>query len=122
MLKFMTKKYSKKLISIIFKNCKLKRYFLISAKHKWFFNSPKRRKRPQKIIIQFHSLPIFGKIFKRLISNSLFKYNDENELLNPNQSGFCLFDSCVNEPLSINHFLILTVTHQSILKIKQAYL
>ena len=31
------------------------------------------------------------------------KYNDENELLNPNQSGFRPFDSCVNQILSINH-------------------
>ena len=27
----------------------------------------------------------------------------KNELLNPNQSGFCPFDSCVNQLLSINH-------------------
>ena len=31
------------------------------------------------------------------------KYNDENELLNPNQSGFRPFDSCVNQILSISH-------------------
>ena len=48
-------------------------------------------------------LPIFGKIFERLIFNSLFKYIDENELLHPNQSGFRPFDSCVNQILSINH-------------------
>ena len=48
-------------------------------------------------------LPIFGKIFERLIFNSLFKYIDENELLNANQSGFHPFDSCVNQLQSINH-------------------
>ena len=46
---------------------------------------------------------LFGKFFERLIFNSLFKYIDENELLNPNQSGFRPFDSCINELLSINH-------------------
>ena len=35
--------------------------------------------------------------------NSLFKYNDENELLNHNQSVFRPFNSCVNQLLSINH-------------------
>ena len=39
-------------------------------------------------------LPIFGKFFERLVFISLF--NDKNELLNPNQSGFRPFDSCVN--------------------------
>ena len=46
-------------------------------------------------------LPNFGKIFERLIYISLF--NDENELLNPNQSGFRPFNSCVNQLLPINH-------------------
>ena len=40
---------------------------------------------------------------ERLIFKSLFKYIDENELLNPNQSGFRPFDSCINQLLSINH-------------------
>ena len=48
-------------------------------------------------------LPIFGKFFERLIFNSLFKCIDENEMVNPNQSGFRPFDSCVNQLLSINH-------------------
>ena len=38
-----------------------------------------------------------------MIFNSLFKYIYENELLNPNQSGFRPFDSSVNQLLSINH-------------------
>ena len=42
-------------------------------------------------------------MFEGLIFNSFFKYNDENELVNPNQSSFRPFDSCVNQLLSINH-------------------
>ena len=49
------------------------------------------------------TLPIFGKIFKRMICNCLFKYIDERELLNPNQSGFRPLASCINQLLSINH-------------------
>ena len=40
---------------------------------------------------------------ERLTFNSLFKCIDENELLNPNPSGFRPFDSCINQLLSINH-------------------
>ena len=48
-------------------------------------------------------MPIFGKIFERLIFNSLFEYIDENELLIPNQSGFRPLDCCVNQLPSVNH-------------------
>ena len=61
----------------------------------------------------FPLLLIFEKFFERLIFSSLFKYIDGNELLNPNQSDFCPFSSCVNQILSINDeiFQIFTVTH-----------
>ena len=61
-------------------------------------------------------LPTVGKFFERLLFNSLFKYIDENELLNPTQSGFHPFDSCVNQLLSINNeiFSNLDCGHQRI--------
>ena len=68
------------------------------------FEFPKKEK--NNFIQNYHPvslLPIFGtKIWTTDIEFS-FKYIDENELLNPNQSGFCLFDFCVNQLLSINH-------------------
>ena len=45
-------------------------------------------------------LSIYGKIFEKLMFNSLFEYL-ENNLLNPHQSGFRPGDSCVNQLLSI---------------------
>ena len=45
-------------------------------------------------------------MFEGLIFNSCFKYIDENELLNPNQSSFRPFDSCANQLLSINHEIL----------------
>ena len=48
-------------------------------------------------------LPICGKIFERIIFNSIFEYLEKNSLLCPNQSGFCPFDSCENQLLSIVH-------------------
>ena len=48
-------------------------------------------------------LPICGKIFERLIYNSLFDFFIANELISPNQSGFKPGDSCINQLLSITH-------------------
>ena len=48
-------------------------------------------------------LPIGGKIFERLIYNSLFDFFIANELISPNQSGFKPGDSCINQLLSITH-------------------
>ena len=46
-------------------------------------------------------LPICGKIFEKLIFSSLFKYLENNNLLNYHQSGFRPDDSCVHQLLSI---------------------
>ena len=103
MLKLCDKSIVKPL-SIIFKNCKIKKTFPNLWKKA---NVVPIHKKGEKDLIKNYRpvslLPIFGKFFERLIFNSLFKYIDENELLNPNQSGFRPFDSCVNQLLSINH-------------------
>ena len=48
-------------------------------------------------------LPVCGKIFHRLIFNSLYKHLEDNKLLSVHQSGFQSSDSCVNQLLSIAH-------------------
>ena len=48
-------------------------------------------------------LLICGKIFERLIYNSLFEFFIANELISFNQSGFKPGDSCINQLLSITH-------------------
>ena len=48
-------------------------------------------------------LPIFGKIFERVICNSLFNYFISNTLFTPSQSGFLPGDSCIAQLLSIIH-------------------
>ena len=48
-------------------------------------------------------LPICGKIFERLIYNSLFEFLIANELISSNQSGFKSDNSCINQLLSITH-------------------
>ena len=91
-------------LSIIFKNCKLKKTFSSLWKKA---NVVRINKKGEKDLIKIYRpvllLAIFWKVFERLIFNSLFKYIDKNELLNPNQSGVRPFDSSVNQILSINH-------------------
>ena len=48
-------------------------------------------------------LPNCGKIFEKLIFNSLFENLEEHNLLSVNQSGFRDNDSCVNQLQSIVH-------------------
>ena len=48
-------------------------------------------------------LPICGKIFEKIIYNSLFQYFKVNDLLVKCQSGFLPGDSCVSQLLCISH-------------------
>ena len=48
-------------------------------------------------------LPIFGKIFEKIIFNRIYNFLLEEDLLNPNQSGFRPSDSCINQLLAITH-------------------
>ena len=51
-------------------------------------------------------LPVCGKIFERIIFNSIFNYLSTNNLLSPHQSGFRPNDSCSNQLLYITHEII----------------
>ena len=48
-------------------------------------------------------LPVFGKIFEKILYDNLYKYLNENNLFLSNQSGFRNGDSCVNQLLAITH-------------------
>ena len=64
------------------------------------------KKSDKQILKNYRSvslLPICGKVFERLIYNSLFEYFIENDLISPNQSGFKPGDSCTNQLISIMH-------------------
>ena len=48
-------------------------------------------------------LPIFGKIFERVIFKDLFNYFHKNELFTKCQPGFLTGNSCISQLLSIVH-------------------
>ena len=48
-------------------------------------------------------LPIFGKIFEKIILNKIYQFLLEERPLNPNQFGFRQSDFCINQLLAITH-------------------
>ena len=67
---------------------------------------PVHKKNDKQILENYRRvslLPICGKVFERLIYNSLFEYFIQNDLISPYQSGFKPDDSCTNQLISITH-------------------
>ena len=85
-----------KLLSMIFNGCLEEAKFPSDCKKAHVV--PVRKKGDQQCLNQ-QCLPIFSKIFKRLIYNELFTFSTDNKLTSPNQSGFRPGDSCVNQLL-----------------------
>ena len=56
-------------------------------------------------------LPIFGKIFERLIYNEMHPFFIENDLISSSQSGFKQEDYCINLLLSITHDIYQFLDH-----------
>ena len=59
-------------------------------------------------------LPIFSKIFGRVIYNSLFIDFVTNKLFTPLQSGFLPGDSCIAQLLSIIHEIQINIDSKSV--------
>ena len=67
---------------------------------------PVHKKNDKQLVINYRPislLPIFGKIFEKIIFNKIYCFLIEEKLLNPNQSGFRQSDSCINQLLAITH-------------------
>ena len=73
-------------------------------------------------------LPIFGKIFEKLLFDTLFCHLCDNNLLTQNQSGFRPGDSTINQLLAITHKIYLSFeaspsreTHAVFLDLSKAF-
>ena len=67
---------------------------------------PVHRKEDKTLVKNYRPislLPIFSKIFERVIYNSIFNYFISNKLFTSSQSGFLPGDSCIAQLLSIIH-------------------
>ena len=67
-------------------------------------------------------LPIFGKIFEKIIFNRLYNFLLQEELLNPNQSGFRPSDSCVNQLIAITHEIFKAFDCNPYLEVRSVFL
>ena len=67
-------------------------------------------------------LPICGKIFERIIFNTVFEFLKENNLLSPIRSGFRPSDSCENQLLSIVHSIYSDFNQSPSLEVRANFL
>ena len=67
-------------------------------------------------------LPVFGKIFEKLILNEIYSFLDSEKLLNTNQSGFRPSDSCVNQLLIITHEIFSSFDCNPSLEVRSIFL
>ena len=67
---------------------------------------PADRKNDKQLIENYRPislLPVFGKIFEKVVFNGIYNFLLNKRLLNPNQSGFRPSVSCINQLLGITH-------------------
>ena len=93
-------------LSIIFKKCTDNGNF----PHNWKKSNiiPAHKKVGTQITDNYRPvsiLPICGKIFEKLLFNSIFKFLDDNNLLSSNQSRFRPSDFCEYQLLSTVHYI-----------------
>ena len=67
-------------------------------------------------------LPIFGKMFEKLVYDSLYLHLASCNFLNPNQSGFRPGDSTVTQLISITHTIFKAFDCNPSLDVRSVYL
>ena len=91
-------------LQIIYKSCLDKGKFPLEWKNANV--APVHKKNDKQLVKNYcpvSLLPMCGKIFERILYNSLFDFLNQNDLISPAQSGFKPGDSCINQLLSITH-------------------
>ena len=63
----------------------------------------KESKQSKKNYIPISLLPLFGKLFEKIIYDAIYCHLSANGLLTPDQSGFRPSDSTINQLLCIVH-------------------
>ena len=105
-------------------NCKIQINYLITQIYgKGLI--PVHKKNDKQLVRDYRPislLPIFGDIFEKIIFNKVYHFLLEERLLNPNQSGFCSSDSCINTLLAITHEIIQAFDCNPPLEVKSFFL
>ena len=86
---------------------------------------PVHKKNDKRLVENYRPislLPIFGKIFEKIILDRLYNFLLQEELLNPNQSGFRPSDSCVNQLIAITHEIFKAFDCNPSLEVRSVFL
>ena len=86
---------------------------------------PAHKKNDKQLVENYRPislLPIFGKIFEKIIFDRLYNFLLQKELLNPNQSGFRPSDSCVNQLIAITHEIFKAFDCNPSLEVRSVFL
>ena len=86
---------------------------------------PAHKKNDKRLVNNYRPislLPIFGKLFEKIISNRIYNFLLKEELLNPNQSGFRPSDSCINHLLAITHEIFEAFDCNPTLEVRSVFL
>ena len=67
-------------------------------------------------------LPIFGKIFEKVIFNRIYNFLLNERLLNPHQPAFRPSDSCINQLLAITHEIFESFDCNPFLEVRSVFL
>ena len=86
---------------------------------------PVHKKNEKRLVENYRPislLPIFGKIFEKIMLDRLYNFLLQEELLNPNQSGFRPSDSCVNQLIAITHEIFKAFDCNPSLEVRSVFL
>ena len=86
---------------------------------------PVHKKNDKRLVNNYRPispLPVFGKIFEKIIFNKIYNYLSKENLLNPNQSGFRPSDSCMNQLLAITHEIFEAFNCNPSLEVRSVFL
>ena len=91
-------------LSLLFSNFAKDGFFSNNWKKANFF--PVHKKGNKQLVSNYHPVPLLlvcCKIFEKLIFDCVYNFLDQNCLLNTNQSGFRLGNSCLHQLIAIKH-------------------
>ena len=86
---------------------------------------PAHKKNDKRLVNNYRPislLPIFGKIFEKIIFHRIYNFLLKEELLNPNQSGFRPSGSCINQLLAITHEIFEAFDCNPTLEVRSVFL
>ena len=96
--------------------------FLNYGNNQIFYQSTKKNdKRNFENHRSISLLPIFSKVFENAIVNKTHAFLQNEQLLNPSQSGFLPSDSCTNQLLSITHKIFQSFNATPPLEVKSVF-